>query len=245
MKFSLILAVSLTVAAADLNPRTERAYDAYLTEAQREMAEAPLRLKPLPGQPPRVASWRKDSTTDVHDGLIHDWVGAVYVPGVSAAEAVALLTDFDRHKTIYSPEVIDSKLLSREGATSRSTLRLVKKKVIAAVLDTEYETTYRRIDNGRWLGVIRSTRIQEVSNAGEPDEYLKPVGAGHGFLWRLNSWWVIEEQNGGVLLQLRSSSLSRDIPFGLSWMVKPMVTSLPRESVASTLEKTAAALRKK
>jgi hypothetical protein len=43
-------------------------------------------------------------------------------------------------------------------------------------------------------------------------------------------------------MELRAISLTRDIPMGLAWAVKPMVTSLPRESLISTLEGTAKAM---
>jgi len=230
--------------AAELSPRTEREFERYLAAAMQEMAVAPVRIQATAASGVKVLAWGEEPTTDVHDGLVHDWVGSVFVPGVKAERAVALLTDFPRHSSIYAPEVAASGLIAKDGEVYRSTLRLVKKKVITVVLDTEYETRYTQLGAGRWLGVVRSTRIQEVEDAGEKSEELKPVGEGHGFLWRLNSWWVVHEQNGGVLLQLRSVSLTRDIPIVVSWAVKPMVTSLPRESLTSTLEKTAAALRR-
>jgi hypothetical protein len=240
----LIFLLAIPLLGADLSPRTERAFERYLAAANQEMAAAPVRIQATASSGVKVLAWGEDSTSDVHEGIIHDWVGSVFVPGVTATQAIALLTDFQRHAAIYAPEVAASGLVSRDGDLYRSTLRLVKKKVLTVVLDTEYETRYSDLGNGRWLGVVRSTRIQEVDNPGEKDEELKPAGAGQGFLWRLNSWWVIVEQNGGVLLQLRSVSLTRDIPVVLAWAVKPMVTSLPRESLAATLEKTAAALRR-
>ncbi len=40
-----------------------------------------------------------------------------------------------------------------------------------------------------------------------------------------------------------SVSLSRQIPFGLGWVVKPFVTSLPRESLEGTLQATRVAIK--
>lgn len=240
---NLIILLSMPVVAANLEPRTVREYEAYLEQARLEMAGGPVKLSADAAGEPRVERWGGGQDRDVHHGLIHDWVGAVFVPGVKARQAVDLLTAFDRHANIYAPDVSASRLISRDGNRYRSSLRLVKKKVITATLDTEYDTTYTMLAPGRWLGVVRSTRVQEVEDAGAPGERLKPEGKGFGFLWRLNSWWVVEERAGGVVLQLRSITLTRDIPFGVSWIIKPMVTSLPRETLASTLEKTAAALR--
>jgi hypothetical protein len=44
-------------------------------------------------------------------------------------------------------------------------------------------------------------------------------------------------------VECEAISLTRAIPAGLSWLVEPIVTSLPRESLASTLRETRAALK--
>ena len=67
---------------------------------------------------------------------------------------------------------------------------------------------------------------------------------GGGYLWRLNSYWRFEERDGGVYLECESVSLTRDIPFGLGWIVGPFVTSLPRESLEFTLQTTRKKLMK-
>lgn len=242
MKLALFF-VGVSLFGADLNSKTAQAFDAYVAKAGREMASGPIRVEAKAGAAARVFTWGAEAAVEVEGGLVHDWGGAVFVEGVTAEQAVALLTDFARHSAIYAPEVSASRLLGKQGELYRSSMRLIRRNVITVVLDTEFETTYTRIAPNRWLGVVRSTRIQEVEDSGEPGERLKPADTGYGFLWRQNSWWVIEEREDGVVLQLRSASLSRDIPLGLAWAIKPMVTALPRESVAGMLEKTAAALK--
>jgi hypothetical protein len=51
----------------------------------------------------------------------------------------------------------------------------------------------------------------------------------------LNSYWRFEEKDGGVYVESESISLTRDIPTGLGWMIKPFVTTIPRESLLMTL----------
>ena len=80
---------------------------------------------------------------------------------------------------------------------------------------------------------------------GQPDERELPVGHDGGYLWRLNSYWRLLEQDGGVYVECESISLTRDIPFGLGWVVKPFVTSLPKDSLAFTLETTRKMLSKR
>jgi hypothetical protein len=177
----------------------------------------------------------------VPDGLVHDWIGAVFIPGVGLSDTIAFLQNYDQHKSFYR-EVIDSKLLSREGEHFVVFLRLQKKKVITVVLNTAHDARYVPLDATRWHSRSRSTRIAEVQNPGTPDERELPVGGGHGFMWFLNSYWRFAERDGGVYVECQAVSLSRGIPWGLGWLIGPIVNDLPRESLANTLIATRAAL---
>jgi len=253
------LSVLLFAPANDLTqlkPDTVREFGVYMAEADRQMAArasgtqpflwsaaAAGRLKHLIDQGVLVSPTGPQPSRDVTGGLVHDWTGALFVPGARAAHALKVLQDIDSHKRIYAPDTVDSKLVARSGnGEVISTMRTVKKKVITAALDYEFRTFYRELAPGRWQGVVRSTRIVELEDYGKPSERQKPEGSGFGFLWRLNSWWHVEERHGGVVMELRSVSLTRDIPFGLAWAIKPMVTSLPRETLETTLNKTRAAV---
>ena len=46
------------------------------------------------------------------------------------------------------------------------------------------------------------------------------------------------ERDGGVYVQSEVVSLTRDIPAGLAWLIGPFVTSIPKESLAFTMEAT-------
>ena len=105
-------------------------------------------------------------------------------------------------------------------------------------LNGEFDVQYRPLGNNRWSVASRSTRIVEL----EGDQEL-PGGGGHGFLWRQNTYWLIEPRPEGVYLECRTISLSREVPFGLNLVVKPFLTSVPRESLQETLEATIRALR--
>jgi hypothetical protein len=59
---------------------------------------------------------------------------------------------------------------------------------------------------------------------------------------RTNSYWKFEEKEGGVYIECESISLTRDIPTGLGWLIKPFVTSIPKESLEMTMGSTRAAL---
>jgi len=176
------------------------------------------------------------------NAIIHHWLGAVFVPGANLQQTIALMQDYDRHQDIYKPEVVRSRLLSRQGNDFQIYYRLRKKKVITITLNTNHDIHYFPVDSTRWYSRSYSTRIAEVANADTPDEHEKPVGHDGGFLWRINSYWKFEEKDGGVYVECESVSLTRDIPTGLGWLIKPFVTSIPKESLEMTMTATRTAL---
>ncbi len=237
-----------------LSPETIAEFDAYVKDGERLLqkrvdGERPfLWTDDVPEQ--RITLRRGDilieglpETPKITGGLLHVWAGAMFVPEATGPEVLAVLQDYDRHQEWY-PEPIESKLLSRDGDVYRGYLKLRRKKVITVVLSTEHEAEYSQVSGGRWYGRSYSTKIAEVDNAGEPKEKELPVGEDHGFLWRLYAYWFIEETEDGVFVESVSVSLSRQIPFGLGWVVKPFVTSLPRESLEGMLQATRVAVKK-
>jgi hypothetical protein len=72
---------------------------------------------------------------------------------------------------------------------------------------------------------------------------VRPPDTGYGFLWRLYSYWRFQEREDGVYVECRAVSLTRDVPFGLGWVIEPIIQKLPKESLINTLEATRQALR--
>ncbi len=244
-----------TAKPVQLNPRTLEAFDAYIHQAETEM-ETTLRG---PGQflwcrqtPERTREveqgrvvaqfWHGGSPVKVPEGLIHDWIAAAFIPDATIQGVFAVIQEYDNHKKIYKPEVIDSRLIERNGDDFQIYLRLLKKKLITVVLDTDHEAHYRRVDRTRWVCRSYTTRIAEVENPGSSNERVLQPDTGHGFLWRLYSYWRFEEGEAGVTVECRVISLTRDVPFGLGWAIEPLIQKLPKESLIKTLEATRQAL---
>lgn len=169
------------------------------------------------------------------DGMIHHWVGVVFIPGAKLDEVLAILQDYDHQSTYYAPDVERSKTESRDGDHFRVFLRFRRHKVITVVLDTEHDVRYFRDASDRAHSRSSAVRITEVENPGKSNEHEKPPGDDGGFLWRMETWWRMEERDGGVYVQSEVASLTRDIPTGLGWLVGPFVTGIPRETLAFTL----------
>jgi hypothetical protein len=178
----------------------------------------------------------------VPGGMIHHWIGTVFIPGATLAQTLALEEDYDRHQDYFRPDVMRSKILRHEGNDYVIDLRLYKKKVITTVLDTEHQVHYAPVDATHAWSRSRTTRIQEVDNADEPGERLEPEGHDRGLLWRMNTYWRFEEKDGGTYVECQSISLTREIPTGLGWLIGPYVNSVPRESLTFTLATTRAAV---
>ncbi len=177
-------------------------------------------------------------------GMIHHWVGLVFIPGAKLQDVLGVLEDYNRHAVYYAHDVEQSKIESRDGDHFRVFLRFRRHKVVTVVLDTEHDVQYFRDSETRAHSRSSAVRIAQVENAGKSDERWKTPGDDDGFLWRMETWWRMIEDDGGVYVQSEVVSLTRDIPTGLAWMIGPFVTSIPKESLAFTLEATRKAVAK-
>jgi hypothetical protein len=250
----------VTLSAAELRPKTTAAFDRYVEAAERRMSEevksatsfiwldtldaarqqevrARLRRGEVVTERLRVAE-----KIDVPDGLVHHWVGIVFIPSAHMRDAVRLMQDYDRHASLFAPNVVQSKILARNGDRFRVFLRFYMKKVISVTLNTENDAQFVTVAPDRVYSTIRSTRVSEVEDAGTPAEKELPPGQGHGFMWRLNTYWRFLERDGGTYVQCESITLSRDVPFGLGWVIKPFITEVPKDSLTFTLQRVRAAL---
>jgi hypothetical protein len=143
----------------------------------------------------------------------------------------------------YAPDVERSKIESRAGDHFRIFLRFRRHKVITVVLNTEHDVDYFHDAPGRAHSRSSAVRIAEVENAGKSDEREKTPGDDGGYLWRMETWWRMEERDGGVYVQSEVASLTRDIPTGFGWMIGPFVTGIPKETLTFTLEATRKAVQ--
>jgi hypothetical protein len=201
-------------------------------------AEAYERLKSGKVEMRRVNGVQDAAENAIPGGMIHDWQGMVFIPGVKLDEALDFLKDYDSRATDYAPDVERSKIEEHNGDHFRVFMRFRRKKIITVVLNTEQEIWYYRDSPTRAHSRSSATRIAEVENAGTPQEKEKPPGEDSGFMWRLETWWRLEERDGGVYVDNEVVSLTRDIPAGLGWMIEPFVSGIPKESLEFTMEAT-------
>lgn len=257
-----LVVVSLAVLplrAADLEPQTVDAFDRYVKLSQPQIdlnldghgaflwverlpddrrAAADAQLQQGEVFIERLETLDSGKPIPCPGGMIHYWIGTVFIPRATLAQTLTLVQDYDHQQDIYRPDVVRSKILKHEGSDYLVNLRFYKKKIVTSVEDTDHQVHYSVLDASHAWSRSYTTRIQQVDNAGKPDEQLRPVGQGDGFLWRMNTYWRFEQKDGGTYVECQTISLTRDIPTGLGWLIGPYVNSVPRESLTFTLATT-------
>jgi hypothetical protein len=261
--FAACLAFPAPSNATDLQPQTTKAYDRYielttaqvdselgqqgpylwverLPAAQRATDEEQLRNGQLVIE--RLETLDSGKPIAAPGGIIHNWIGTIFVPGATLGQTLSFMQDYDHKVEYFKPDIVRSKILRHDGDDYFVLLRFYNKKIITTVIDTDQEVHYHVVDSTHAYSRSRTTRVQEVENAGKSDEKLEAEGHDRGFMWRMNTYWRFEEKDGGTYVECQAISLTRDIPTGLGWMVGSFVTSVPRESLTFTLTTARAAL---
>ena len=260
----LVCLAARPVEAAELKQETSAAFDRYIgasegrikselrngpflfidelpetrrVEAYAQLREGKVLLK-------QVSTKEEGHPIEVPHGLIHDWIGVLFIPNASLAQTLAVVQNYDNHQNIYKPEVRHSKLLQRNGDNFKVFVQLYKKSLVTVVINADFDISYERFGANRAVSRSYSTRLAEVQNAGQADEHELPVDDAHGYLWRLYSYWRFDEEDGGVYVQLESIGLSRAVPAIIGWLVNPLLKSLPRGTISSLLGATRAAVAK-
>jgi hypothetical protein len=253
----LILAfvvAALPAAATELKPAAVKAFDTYVQVTELRMQEELkngqfLHVETFEPQA-RGGLYRRMQEGDVveeqlrtkqngkdieiPDAMIHDWVATMFIPGVRLEEVKSFMQDYDQQWKYYKPDVMRSRLISRNGDDFKIYLRMFKKKIVSVTLNTDHNVHYTQPDASHLISKSWTTRIAEVDNPDTPQEREEPVGDDHGFMWRLNSYWRSEQKDGGVYVQCQSVTLTRNIPWGLSWL-GPFINSTSKEFLTNMM----------
>lgn len=261
-----LMELSATASAAELSQKTEDAFNKYVAATEARMARELRAGNPFlyvdalpPGQRRQAYDSLKQGailvqrlqtrapgvSADISGGMVHHWVGLIFVPGVSLAQAMPVLLDYDHRDELYKGEVAASRLIWHHGNHYHVFLRLYEKKFTTVAFNTEYDVHWGRLDADRRYSSSISTRIAQLRDPDNPAAGEYPVGDGSGFLWRFNTYWRFEEKDGGLYVQCEALSLTRDIPWALRWLIKPLVTRIPRDALNRALGRTRQVMQQK
>lgn len=239
-------------AGAELQPGTLLAWEAYLHEAdfraqQRAgncksflwMDEAPDRAARVSRGEAVVEPAVGRGTEGVPEGLIHDWIGAIFIPNATIGNLQAVIHDYDRYQRLYRPAVTESRTL--ESPAGRQEFSMVWHRrvlFVNAAVQGRYESRDFTVDAHRGYNIADAVDVREIADYGRKAQRLLPAGMGNGFLWRLHSIARYEERDGGVYLEMEAMALTRDIPGSVSWLVGPVVNRLSINSLTTMLLQT-------
>lgn len=173
------------------------------------------------------------------DGWIHHWFAVMYVRGATVREAVNVIQDYDQYAKFYKPDIVRSRVLRHADNNFLVYVRLQKKTPWLTVsLDMDSDVHYYFAGPRRAYTVSHSTRIMQVEDAGLPDEHTDLPGQGGGYIWAMDSYWRLEQDRGGLIVEWESVALSRNPPLALRWLIRPFVRGAIRSTVRAMLIRT-------
>jgi len=111
----------------------------------------------------------------------------------------------------------------------RSVPRILRPRVTVVVIDHNMRFISNLCDR-----LVVMHHGEELA-AGTPREREKAPGDDNGFLWRLNAYWRYEQMGSGVMVEVESLTLSRNVPFLLAPIAKPIISRIARETLERTL----------
>src|SRR5579862_3908829 len=164
MKIKLALAVVFCcfatpgrLHAQTVKPRTTQEFECYVQSAEAKMAAQKAFLV-VDGDAAMTQSVVRDLKVETVPGngpnphkiagaMVNDWIGTVFIPGVTGDLAIRLLHDYD-HRPLYFPEIVaSSRLLCRSGENRFGYAMRMKE---PALIDLESDVTWERVDAHRW-----------------------------------------------------------------------------------------------
>jgi hypothetical protein len=241
------MVVPATSEGAELKKETQEAWDAYIQTANSRMVdrtrdpflwvdEAPDRFRSVRDGKILVSPIGQQNPKPVPYGLIHDWIGAAFIPDAKLEDVLSAARNYGDYKKFYKPDVIDSKSLGTAGTCDKYSMLLLNKELVASTaLEGEYEACYHRLDDRRWYSIAHTTHMQEIRHYGQPGAQEFPPDQGSGYIWRLYSFARFEERDGGVYVELEVIVLSRDIPIAVRWMVNPVLRRVSKNAMMTSL----------
>lgn len=258
MRLSAFIAIVLTAGAAqitraaELQPVTLAAWNEYVEGADSRaqgrasgrlpffwMDESADRATRVRRGEVVVAPVVGRGSEAVPHGLIHHWIGAIFIPGASISRLWAVLHDYNNYQRTYRPVVVSSKeLLCTEDSQEFQMVWQRKVLFVRAAMQGHYQAHDVMLDAHRGYSIADAVEVREIEGYGHQDERILPPGTGSGFIWRIRSIARYEERDGGVYMELEAMALTRDIPTSLAWMVNPVVNHLSINSLTTTLRQT-------
>jgi hypothetical protein len=248
-----LLCTAACLSADELKPETGKAFDEYVKATEAELKE---RLHPEKflwldqHDHEKSLVWLNQNFVVAHKtlnhgeemrvpgGVLQDWIGVIFLTGATIDRARDIILDYGNYKWYFKQDVIESRQVKRDGDKFDAYLRLYRRQFEAVALDSRYSIQYGSLDPAHYyidshsIRIGASQRRKKVATEGEPD-----IGEESGFLWRLNTYWRLEQADGGVYAEVEEISLARAVSrLGPGRVLNGFIDNFPKQFVQTLLD---------
>jgi hypothetical protein len=239
----------VSASAATITPETMQRWDQYVAFAKILLANQtthPDTLLEVECRPHDIEKLKAGNILAVRaenggmvpvpHGLIHHWIGTVFIPNTDAQSVLNVLQDYDSYSQTYAPAVASSKLLTRKQDDFTYEMRLVEKGFgIKTALIGRFHSHYAQVDDVSGFSATDTEDLAEIDSPGTPAEHRMTTAEAHGFVENVFTVVRYRQRDGGVYLEVETMTLSREIPASVRWFVGPIVQNFSRDVMTDTL----------
>lgn len=249
-----VVIVGVMAIAAELKSETACDWEDYLVRANARMMErlqhnflwvdeSEQRLQRVRSGEIAIAPIQPKMPITVSRGLIHDWIGTAFIPGVHIQDVITTVRQYDQYANFYAPTVTGAQVIDRsvdpEHAADHFVLTLVNKSFFSKhALECESTSNYSRLDDSRWYSQSRTVRVQEWAQYGTSHQHMLPPGEGAGYVWSAFTISRFQERDGGVYVEMEAIALSRDVPVAIRGVVNLIIRRVSRSMLDTSLDQT-------
>jgi hypothetical protein len=242
---------TVPAAAATITPATRQGWNDYVQWTKQKLAaeaEHPDKLLFIdthPREKQRIEAGevvathpQQEAFVPVPNGLIHDWVGTLFIPNTDVRSVLLVVQDYDRYAETYAPGVASSKLIEHANDDFTYELKFIQKGFgVKTGLVGKFQTHYAQLDENTGYSVTSAVDLAELADAGKPEERPLTLAASHGYVE--NEFTVVRYRGAdcGVYMEVENITLSRDIPGAVRWFITPLVQKFSRQVMTETLNR--------
>lgn len=261
MKITTALTILLLLLSAPLSEAVQpqkdtlRAWDDYVRDVKLSMSRRASGDGPflwVDDESPEIVQRVQQGEVVVTDhdpgkvsqGMIHHWIGAMFIPNVTLEQVMNVLSSYDRYNDFYKPVIRKSVVVERKGDNAEVFVLGVQKAfLVTAAVETDNQVQVVRLNREKIYIMSDALRVQEIADFGQPGEHPFSEDRRPGYVWRSFVLQRIEQRDGGVYVELETIALSRGIPVGFGWLIKQVTDELPRRLMLETLNDTRTAVQ--
>lgn len=177
----LILSAAVSSYAAELNQQALVAWENYIASIKVHLQERltgkstflwvdedPRRKQHINSGEIVVSPMGDSHPLSVPHGLIHHWIGAVFIPGATIEDLAAVVGDYGRYSEIYRPTLVKAELLRSVGDEQEFSILWVQRVLlVTAAFYTELDSNRVVLNRRQGYMTFSTTRVQQIENYGQ------------------------------------------------------------------------------